>query len=46
MQQSWGVSRPEWGFLTSGMLVPDGGEVDSKKLIQPRIEPEIAFLLG
>lgn len=45
MQQAWGVDRPEWGYLTSGMLVPDGGEVDSKKLIQPRIEPEIAFLL-
>jgi len=45
MQQAWGVDKPEWGYLTSGMLVPDGGEVDSKKLIQPRVEPEIAFLL-
>ncbi len=45
MQQAWGVSKPEWGYLTSGMLVPDGGEIDSKKLIQPRIEPEIAFIL-
>jgi len=45
VQQAWGYDKPEWGYLTSGMLVPDGGEVDSKKLIQPRIEPEIAFLL-
>ncbi|MEM4519413.1 MAG: 2-oxopent-4-enoate hydratase [Sulfolobales archaeon] len=45
MQQSWGVNKPEWGYLTSGMVVPDGGEVEFKKLIQPRIEPEIAFLL-
>ncbi len=45
MMQSWGVDRPEWGYLTSGMLVQDGGEVVTKELIQPRVEPEIAFLL-
>ncbi|MCS7108457.1 MAG: 2-oxopent-4-enoate hydratase [Sulfolobales archaeon] len=45
MQQAWGVDKPEWGYLTSGMVVADGGEVETKKLIQPRIEPEIAFLL-
>lgn len=43
-QQSFGINRPDWGFLTSGMAVPDGGEVIYDKLIQPRIEAEIAFL--
>ena len=41
-----GVSDVIWGRLTSGMRVEDGGTVDVSMRIHPRIEPEVAFLLG
>ena len=34
-----------WGRLTSSMLTEDGGIVDLKDFVHPRVEPEIAFLL-
>ncbi|MDX3696588.1 fumarylacetoacetate hydrolase family protein [Streptomyces europaeiscabiei] len=34
------------GRLTEGMRVADGGTVDVEALLHPRIEPEVAFLLG
>lgn len=40
-----GVFEPVWGRLTSGMRVPDGGEVRLDRLINPRVEPEVAFRL-
>lgn len=40
-----GVSQPVWGRLTSGMRVPDGGEVSVDRLIDPWVEPEVAFRL-
>ncbi|MDQ8701162.1 fumarylacetoacetate hydrolase family protein [Streptomyces sp. LHD-70] len=41
-----GVDDVIWGLLTDAMLVEDGGILDTGNLIHPRIEPEIAFLLG
>ncbi|WP_425826812.1 2-keto-4-pentenoate hydratase [Streptomyces fractus] len=41
-----GVDDVIHGLLTDGMFVEDGGVLDTKSLIHPRIEPEIAFLLG
>jgi 2-oxo-3-hexenedioate decarboxylase len=40
------VDEPLYGFVTSGMLAPYGEPVDLSSLIHPRVEPEIAFLLG
>ncbi|MEU0381054.1 MULTISPECIES: 2-keto-4-pentenoate hydratase [Streptomyces] len=34
------------GRLTDRMEIPDGGRCDVSGLIHPRVEPEIAFLLG
>jgi 2-oxo-3-hexenedioate decarboxylase len=39
-----GVQDPVFGFLTDYGCVPDGGEVEHKKLIHPKVEPEIAFV--
>lgn len=39
-----GVDRPIYGFLADYFAVPDGGDVDVRQLIHPRIEPEIAFM--
>ena len=41
-----GVSDLIWGRLTSGMLVEDGGSVSLAKYVHPRVEPEVAFLIG
>lgn len=41
-----GISEVIVGRLTHQMAVPDGGEVELDRLIHPRIEPEIAYLLG
>jgi 2-oxo-3-hexenedioate decarboxylase len=40
-----GVDEAIWGRLTDAMAVPDGGRVALDRLIHPRIEPEVAFLL-
>lgn len=34
------------GALTDGMQVVDGGTIDSRACIHPRIEPEVAYLIG
>ncbi|MBM3268224.1 MAG: fumarylacetoacetate hydrolase family protein [Candidatus Sericytochromatia bacterium] len=41
-----GVHTPIYGFLAESMLAPDGATLDMSRLVQPRIEPEIAFILG
>ncbi len=41
-----GISDMIWGRLSNGMLVEDGGEIDLANYVHPRVEPEIAFLLG
>lgn len=40
------VSDPLYGRVTQSMLAPFGEPIDLTTLIQPRVEPEIAFLLG
>lgn len=42
-QQRMGVRRPVVGFLTDAMLLQEG-PVDTGRWVQPRVEPEIAFL--
>lgn len=41
-----GVSDLIHGRLTDRMEIPDGGTLDVSGLIHPRVEPEVAFLLG
>ncbi|HMM95993.1 fumarylacetoacetate hydrolase family protein [Phycicoccus sp.] len=45
MRRAMGVDSPNYGWLTDAMLV-DGDEVDLDGLIHPKVEPEIAFVLG
>jgi 2-oxopent-4-enoate/cis-2-oxohex-4-enoate hydratase len=40
-----GVYQPDFGHLLSGMIVSDSESIDTKTLIQPRAEGEIAFIL-
>jgi 2-keto-4-pentenoate hydratase len=46
MQQQLGVGEPDFGFLLQAMLVPSGGTLQRSDLLQPRVEPEIAFWLA
>jgi 2-oxo-3-hexenedioate decarboxylase len=41
-----GIDEMIWGRLTDAMLVDDGGSVAFDRFVHPRVEPEIAFLLG
>jgi 2-keto-4-pentenoate hydratase len=45
MQQMLGVDEPDYGVILDDMLVEDGDEVPLDRLIQPRIEAEIAFVM-
>ena len=45
MQRQLGVHEPDFGFLLQSMLVQSGATIQSAELIQPRVEPEIAFWL-
>jgi 2-keto-4-pentenoate hydratase len=46
VQRQLGVDQPDFGVLFDDMLVPVGGEIDSSRLIAPKAEAEIAFLLS
>ena len=46
MQTQLGVDQPDYGHLLASMGVANSGAVTTAELIAPRIELEIAFLLG
>jgi 2-keto-4-pentenoate hydratase len=46
VQRAFGVYQPDFGVLLADMAVPDGAEIDPDTLIQPRVEAEVAFVLG
>lgn len=45
-QRDMGVGESLYGWLTSSMALDPGEPLDLAALVQPRIEPEIAFLIG
>lgn len=45
-QQMMGVHEPVYGVLLDDMLVDEQEEVSISSLIHPKIEPEIAFVIG
>jgi 2-oxo-3-hexenedioate decarboxylase len=45
-QQRMGVHVPLVAWLTDAMILPAGDPVPQSRLIHPRVEPEIVFLMG
>lgn len=45
-QQLLGVHEPTFGVLTEDMFVDDGDEIDMDGLVAPRVEAELAFVMG
>ena len=46
MQKQMGVDTPDFGVLLDSMFLPEGATADISRFLQPRAEPEIAFVLG
>jgi 2-oxopent-4-enoate hydratase len=45
MQGIFGVNEPDFGVLTDVMFVEDGDPIDLDRMLQPRVEAELAFLM-
>lgn len=46
MQRAVSISEPDYGALFDDMFFDDGGVVPAHRFIRPRVEVELAFVLG
>jgi 2-oxo-hept-3-ene-1,7-dioate hydratase len=46
MQQAVSITEPDYGALFDDMFFHDGSEIPLQRFIRPRIEVELAFVLG
>ena len=46
MRRSSKIDEPDYGYVYEHFMVPDGGKVPHTNYCVPRVEPELAFILG
>jgi 2-keto-4-pentenoate hydratase len=46
MRRQLGVNQPDFGVLLDEMFCAENTEIDLTRFLQPRIEPEVAFVLA
>ena len=46
MQRSSNIDEPDFGYLHDDMIIPDGAKVPHANYCLPRVEVELAFVLG
>jgi 2-oxo-hept-3-ene-1,7-dioate hydratase len=46
MQRSSNIDEPDFGYLHDDMLIPDGAKLPHASFCKPRVEVELAFVLG
>ena len=46
MQQAMQIDEPDFGTLLSDMLFDDGADIEAARFTDPRVEVELAFVLG
>jgi 2-keto-4-pentenoate hydratase len=46
IQEFFGIDTPDFGYLLDDMLRAIGAEIELSQLIEPMVEPEVAFRLG
>ncbi|HLI15851.1 MAG TPA: 2-keto-4-pentenoate hydratase [Acidimicrobiales bacterium] len=46
MQEMLGVFEPDFGVLLDDMALDDAASVSAQRFLQPRVEPEVAFVLA
>lgn len=46
MQQAAGIDEPDFGHLLDSMIFTSEGAIDARRFLVPRVEVELAFILG
>ena len=46
MQQASQITEPDYGTLLDDMFIPEGSDIAASRFIAPRVEVELAFVLG
>ena len=46
MQQASQIDEPDYGTLLDDMFIPQGSDIPASRFIAPRVEVELAFVLG
>src|SRR5262245_34569842 len=46
VQQKLGIDEPGFGYLFSGSAIEHEGQIPLDRLLQPKLEPEIAFVMN